>query len=149
MTNDTQRQVDELVEAFFAFAAIHLGEDVRTVLAMGYPERAISAIASAFASYGGKDVYPDEVSKAAAILVHLNRNHPLHNGVKRSAFSVTDYYLSHNGYELEVDAGRALEFLIRVAEGSVEVDEARRWILTNSRGRFLRRNLLRLVAAVR
>lgn len=147
---NTQRLVEELVEVFFTMAADHhLKQNVKTVLAQGQPTRAISAISSAFASYDGRDLYPDEISKAAAMLVNLNRAHPLLTGVKRSTLSVVDYFLRENGYDLQIDADDGLDFLVAVAERRVGYPEARRWILTNTSGRFIRRQVLRIRALVR
>jgi death-on-curing protein len=45
-----------------------------------------SALAAPRASFGGEDAYPSLIEKAAVLVEHLARNHPLPDGNKRAAF---------------------------------------------------------------
>jgi death-on-curing protein len=45
-----------------------------------------SALAAPRASFGGEDVYPTLIGKAAVLVERLARNHPLPDGNKRAAF---------------------------------------------------------------
>jgi death-on-curing protein len=45
-----------------------------------------SALAAPRASFGGEDAYPTLIGKAAVLVEHLARNHPLPDGNKRAAF---------------------------------------------------------------
>lgn len=47
-------------------------------------------------TYDGKDLYPTVLEKAAALLRSLIKNHPFHNGNKRTAVLATIVFLEVN-----------------------------------------------------
>ncbi len=49
-----------------------------------------SALASPQASFGGVESYPEFEQKAAVLLEHLVKNHPLPDGNKRTAYAALD-----------------------------------------------------------
>ena len=53
------------------------------------------------ASVLGQDAYPDLLTKAAALLHSLARNHPLVDGNKRLAWLATYVFLAKNGIVLD------------------------------------------------
>lgn len=76
------------------------------------------------ASILGRDAYPDLMTKAAALLHSLARNHPLVDGNKRLAWLATYVFCAKNGVELHPDDDRAYEFVVGVAAGSFDaIDE--------------------------
>ena len=79
------------------------------------------------ASVLGQDAYPDLLTKAAALLHSLARNHPLVDGNKRLAWLATYVFCAKNGVELEPDDDAAYDLVIAVASGSLdEVEEIAR-----------------------
>ncbi len=52
-----------------------------------------SAVARPKATFGGKDLYADVLSKAAALVESLARNHPFVDGNKRTAIISTGIFL--------------------------------------------------------
>jgi death on curing protein len=83
-----------------------------------------SAIRRPATTVMGEDAYPDTVTKAAALLHSLARNHPLVDGNKRLALLATYVFLRKNGLQMEPDNEAAYDLVMRVAEGSLdEVDE--------------------------
>jgi death-on-curing protein len=62
-----------------------------------------SAVARPKASAFGVDAYPDDFTKAAALLQSLARNHALVDGNKRAAWAATWTFLHINGVELAAD----------------------------------------------
>lgn len=79
-----------------------------------------SAVQRPKASVLGQDAYPDLVTKAAALLHSLARNHPLIDGNKRLAWLATYVFLAKNGVELDPADDAAYDLVIAVAEGSIE-----------------------------
>jgi death-on-curing protein len=76
------------------------------------------------ASVLGQDAYPDLLTKAAALLHSLARNHPLVDGNKRLAWLATYVLCAKNGAELHADDDAAYELVIAVASGAIDdVDE--------------------------
>jgi len=59
-----------------------------------------SAVASPQATFGGEDLYPDLVSKAAALMESLIRNHPFVVGNKRTGVTAAALFLRQNGRRL-------------------------------------------------
>jgi death on curing protein len=76
------------------------------------------------ASVLGQDAYPDVVTKAAALLHSLARNHPLVDGNKRLAWLATYVFCSKNGVELDPDDDAAYDLVVAVAAGSLDDVEA-------------------------
>ena len=68
----------------------------------------------------GQDAYPDLLTKAAALLHSLARNHPLVDGNKRLAWLATYVFCAKNGVELDADKDAAYDLVIAVAAGSVD-----------------------------
>ena len=83
-----------------------------------------SAVHRPRASVLGQDAYPDLFAKAAALLHSLAGNHPLVDGNKRLAWLATYVFLAKNGTLLDADDAAAYDFVIAVADGSLDaVDE--------------------------
>jgi death on curing protein len=79
------------------------------------------------ASVLGRDAYPDLMTKAAALLHSLARNHPLVDGNKRLAWLATYVFLAKNGVELDPSDDDAYELVVAVAAGELdEVEEIAR-----------------------
>jgi death-on-curing protein len=62
-----------------------------------------AAIARPKATVFGLDAYPDDFTKAAALLQSLARNHALVDGNKRTAWAAAWTFLYINGIELAAD----------------------------------------------
>ncbi len=68
----------------------------------------------------GQDAYPDLFTKAAALLHSLAGNHPLADGNKRLAWLATYVFLAKNGIVLDADDDAAYDFVVAVADGSID-----------------------------
>jgi death-on-curing protein len=86
-----------------------------------------SAVGRPAASVFGEDAYPDLVTKVAALLESVVRNHALIDGNKRAgwAFAVVTLWL--NDYELDYDEDQAFAMVMLVAEGSSRLPEITKW----------------------
>ena len=82
-----------------------------------------SAVARPQASAFGADAYPDLAAKAAALLHSLVLNHPFIDGNKRTAVLATLVFLDLNGYVVRWDQREALDFMLRLAQHQVELDD--------------------------
>ena len=79
-----------------------------------------SAIHRPRASVLGQDAYPDLITKAAALLHSLARNHPLVDGNKRLAWLATYVFCAKNGIELDPDDDAAYDLVVAVAAGELD-----------------------------
>ena len=74
---------------------------------------------------------PDVAALAAAYGYDIARNHPFMDGNKRTAFTVTELFLTLNGYELLANDPSCVVTVLRVAEGSLAEAEFADWIRAN------------------
>jgi death on curing protein len=58
-----------------------------------------SALHAPAAGFGGVELYPDVIDKAAVLCAHLARNHPLPDGNKRVAYLALLEFLARNEIE--------------------------------------------------
>lgn len=79
-----------------------------------------SAAARPGTQVGGTDAYPDLLTKAAALLHSLARNHALLDGNKRLALAGTIVFLGINGTRLVATNDDAYELIMDVAAGRVD-----------------------------
>jgi death-on-curing protein len=88
-----------------------------------------SALATPMAGFGGQDAYATLIEKAAVLVEHLVRNHPLPDGNKRAAFLAVWLFMEANGRPFvgenpEVDV-RMVE---RIAAGEAAPNEIVGWL---------------------
>jgi death on curing protein len=90
-----------------------------------------SAINRPKASWGGKDLYPTTIDKAAALFESLAKNDAFHNGNKRTAFASLYMFLRQNGLKITVDPQEAEDFTVKVVadkNSPVSFEEIVAWI---------------------
>jgi len=104
-------------------AALMGGRD--TLAELGLLE---SAVARPQASAFGVDAYPDIASKAAALLHSLVLNHPFLDGNKRTGVLAMIVFVDLNGYRLRWEHQEALDFVLRLADGAVDLDGVIRFL---------------------
>ena len=81
------------------------------------------------ATFGGVEFYPDLVTKARVLLVHLTKNHPLPDGNKRAAYLAMVEFFARNGRQfLATDVGAAIDMMVKIAGSEVEQAEVEDWI---------------------
>lgn len=83
-----------------------------------------AAAARSQASVAGHDAYPDLVTKAAALLHSLARNHALVDGNKRLALAATIVFLGVNGGRLVATNDEAYDLVVDVATSRLNDVEA-------------------------
>lgn len=87
----------------------------------------LSAVARPQASFDGVDLYTDVFSKAAALLDSLIGNHPFVDGNKRTGITAAGLFLRQNGYRLTASNSELEAFTLRVAQGSMPLEEQAAW----------------------
>ena len=91
-----------------------------------------SALAAPQASFDGIEFYPELERKAAVLLEHLVKNHPLPDGNKRTAYATMWMFIAINGltWTLE-DPDEIVPMIIRIASGEISTEELTEWISSN------------------
>ncbi|CAB4624978.1 unannotated protein [freshwater metagenome] len=120
-----------LAEAMVIAEAV-TGISARTLHSAARIELLDSALHAPQAGFGDEDFHPSLSAKAAVLCVRLARNHPLPDGNKRLAWTATVTFLAINGIELAADPDDAVEFMLAVAAGTIDVEQATEWIETRA-----------------
>ncbi|QQG40742.1 MAG: type II toxin-antitoxin system death-on-curing family toxin [Candidatus Levyibacteriota bacterium] len=92
-----------------------------------------SALARPQASFGGEDLYPTILDKAAALFHSLIFNHAFTDGNKRTSITTTARFLYINGYEFKVDKKELIDFPLRVENKHLTIVEIAKWLKTHAR----------------
>jgi len=87
-----------------------------------------SALARPQASFGGEDLYPAVLDKAAALFHSLIFNHAFMDGNKRTSITATARFLYINGYELTVEKEEFVAFPLRVENKHLSLEEIKGWL---------------------
>jgi death-on-curing protein len=86
-----------------------------------------SAMARPQATFDSHDLYPDLLSKVAALLDSLVNNHPFVDGNERTGITTVALYLLANGLKLN-PTGTELEiFTIAVAQSQLDISSIKEW----------------------
>jgi death on curing protein len=101
-------------------------EAVFDVADLGLAESALHAPA---ATYGEVEFYPDLVTKARVLVIHLAKNHPLPDGNKRAAYLAMIEFLARNGRRfMATDVDATIDMMVKIAGSEVEPAEVEDWI---------------------
>jgi death-on-curing protein len=91
-----------------------------------------SALARPQATFGGKDLYPDLFSKAAALMDSLIHNHSFVDGNKRTEITAAALFLILNGHHLVATNPQVETFTLHVAQSRPAISEIAGWLETHS-----------------
>jgi death on curing protein len=90
------------------------------------------AVARPQASFDGHDLYPNLLSKAAALLESLIGNHAFMDGNKRTAITSASLFLRINGYRLTANNQELEDFTLQCAQHLVSLDQIFMWFESQS-----------------
>lgn len=76
-----------------------------------------SAVMRPRQTFGGTDLYPDLITKAAALFESLISNHPFVDGNKRTAVVIAEVFLEKNGVRVTASDDELVEFAVDTAGG--------------------------------
>lgn len=90
-----------------------------------------AALAQPQMTFGGEDLYPTLVDKAAALGFSLVLNHPFIDGNKRVGHAAMETLLVLNGYEIEAPVDEQEHVVLCLAAGDMDREAFTAWL--NSR----------------
>lgn len=119
----------ELVD-YLAIAAEITGFDEQTITKVTKLDLADSALHAPAAGFGEVEFYPDFIEKAAVLVTHLAKNHPLPDGNKRAAWVALRLFIEINEWTWKPtpsvdDAERAV---LAIASGDWDQDDMTKWL---------------------
>ena len=90
-----------------------------------------SALAQPQMTFGGEDLYPTLVDKAAALGYALIKNHPFLDGNKRTGHAAMEVFLVLNGYEMRATVDEQEHVMLQVAANEIDREEFIAWLRTH------------------
>ena len=87
-----------------------------------------SAINQPRLTFDQVDLYPDLVSKAAALCFSLVMNHPFIDGNKRIGHAAMETFLILNGFEIDADVDEQERLILDLAAGKLTRVELTSWL---------------------
>jgi death-on-curing protein len=87
-----------------------------------------SALAQPRMTFGGQDLYPTVIEKAAALGFSLIQNHPFVDGNKRTGHAMMETFLVLNGYTMNATLDEQVSIVVQVASGEVGREEFTYWL---------------------
>jgi death-on-curing protein len=90
-----------------------------------------SALAQPQMTFGGEELYPTLVDKAAALGYALIKNHPFLDGNKRTGHAAMEVFLVLNGYEIRAAVDEQEHIILQVAASEIDREEFTAWLRTH------------------
>ncbi|MBQ4417620.1 MAG: type II toxin-antitoxin system death-on-curing family toxin, partial [Butyrivibrio sp.] len=90
-----------------------------------------SALASAFQTFEGRELYPSKEEKAARVGHSLISNHAFVDGNKRIGMYVMLTFLEVNGIRINPSNEEVVRVGLAVAEGTMTYEDILEWIRTS------------------
>ena len=87
-----------------------------------------SAVRQPLQSFGGQELYPTLIEKAAALGFFLVANHPFIDGNKRVGHAALEVTLILNGFEIDAAVEEQERVIIAVASGESSREELTAWL---------------------
>jgi death-on-curing protein len=117
------------LDDYCRIAAAVLQSDPEQIARLPRIGLADSALATPRAGFGGHEAYPTLIEKAAVLVEHLARNHPLPDGNKRAAFLAMERFLDANDLPIaEAAPDVDVPMVERIAAGEAERVEVIDWL---------------------
>lgn len=90
-----------------------------------------SSIKRPFQTFDQKELYPEPVDKAAAILESIISNHPFVDGNKRTAYVLARLLLRANNLDIKAHQDEKYEFVISAARGEIRFEQIKEWLTSH------------------
>ena len=117
---------------YLAIAAEITGLDEQTLIRVTKLDLADSALHAPAAGFGEVEFYPDFIEKAAVLVTHLTKNHPLPDGNKRAAWVTLRVFIEINGWSWTTSptVDDAEHAVLAVAAGDWDEKAMATWLRT-------------------
>jgi death-on-curing protein len=91
-----------------------------------------SAIAQPRMTFGGEDLYPSLLEKAAALGFSIVMNHPFVDGNKRTGHAATETFLVLNGVEINASVDEQERVVLAITSGKLKREAFVEWLQRNT-----------------
>lgn len=87
-----------------------------------------SALNRPFQTFDGELLYPSLIDQSGAIIESIVKNHPFHDGNKRTGYTLMRLHLLNNGLDINASEDEKYNFVISIASGRIDFDQIKQWI---------------------
>lgn len=87
-----------------------------------------SALAQPRMTFGGLELYPSIVDKAAALGYSIIQNHPFLDGNKRTGHAAMEVFLFLNNFEIQSSIDEQERIVLQVAAGEMDREALVQWL---------------------
>jgi death-on-curing protein len=87
-----------------------------------------SALVQPRMTFGGRELYPSIVDKAAALGYSLIQNHPFLDGNKRTGHAAMEIFLFLNNFEIQSSVDDQERIVLQVASGEIDREAFTVWL---------------------
>jgi death on curing protein len=91
-----------------------------------------SAIAQPQMTFGGEDLYPSLLEKAAALGFSIIMNHPFVDGNKRTGHAATETFLVLNGMQINASVDEQERVVLAIASSGLGREAFVKWLQRNT-----------------
>ena len=91
-----------------------------------------SAIAQPFQTFGGEELYPSPLDKAAAVAESLIITHPFIDGNKRTGVVVIIVLLKEYGIRMNANSDTLYQLTISISTSEKKFDQIVEWLVLNT-----------------
>jgi death-on-curing protein len=91
-----------------------------------------SAMARPFQTFGGEDLYPSAIEKAAAFTESMIINHPFMDGNKRTGMLGMITLLMEYNIQIMAHEDDLYNFIIKISKGECAFEQIVSWLQNNS-----------------
>lgn len=81
-----------------------------------------------FATFGGIDLFPEPIDKAAVLMHGIITGHPFIDGNKRTGYVLGRLILQEHGFDIRATEDDKYAMVIQVATGQLDVDGITTWM---------------------
>ena len=90
-----------------------------------------SALAQPQMTFGGEELYPTLVDKAAVLSYALIKNHPFLDGNKRTGHAAMEVFLVLNDHEIRATVDEQEHVILQVAASEIDREAFTAWLRTH------------------
>ena len=87
-----------------------------------------SALAQPRMTFGGQELYPGVLEKAAALCFFIVSGHPFIDGNKRTGHAAMETFLVLNGFEIDARTYEQERVILAVAAGEMRLEAFTEWL---------------------
>lgn len=92
-----------------------------------------SAVAQPRMTFGGNDLYPSLVEKAAALCLSPVKNHPFVDGNRRVGHAAMETLLILNGFAIDASTDQQEQLVLALAAGQLSREDLVAWLQSHVR----------------